>query len=104
MSYTRSNEHQYQLAYRAFDLTALQSIYGPSIQLNAGDTVYKLEATKSLMIGDGRGKDVIDGSALKQNLTLYLEPGYWSFVGNKADLISSRRTVHRLISERRLRM
>jgi Ca2+-binding RTX toxin-like protein len=57
--------------------------------MHSEDTTYKLDAATSLLIGDGGGIDTIDGSALAKPLTLYLEPGYWSYVGAKADTISS---------------
>jgi Ca2+-binding RTX toxin-like protein len=82
-------DHQPWRAYNPFDIAALQYLYGPSAAFNAGDTHYVVSADKSLMIGDGAGTDTIDGSAQVKPMTMYLEPGYWSYVGAKADTISS---------------
>jgi hypothetical protein len=75
--------------YAPLDIAALQYLYGPSHTLNSGDTTYKLSAFANLMIADGSGIDTIDGSAITRPITMYLEPGYWSFIGTKADIISA---------------
>lgn len=88
MSYTA----QHSLAsgtYSPFDIAALQFLYGPSAAANAGDTTYTVKAESNLEIGDGGGIDTLDGSAQTKAMTLYLEPGYWGYVGAKADLISA---------------
>jgi Ca2+-binding RTX toxin-like protein len=35
------------------------------------------------------GKDTLSAAALSQSVTLYLEPGYWGYVGSKATTISA---------------
>ncbi|MYN09781.1 DUF4214 domain-containing protein ['Massilia aquatica' Lu et al. 2020] len=90
MSYTedRSGSDSYHV-YAPFDIAALQALYGVAPQAHAGDSVYALDAGASSMIWDGGGSDTIDGSALKQDLTLYLEAGYWSHIGAKAATITA---------------
>jgi Ca2+-binding RTX toxin-like protein len=76
--------------YSAFDIAALQFIYGPSAAWNAGDNRYVVGAgSEGLLIGDGGGIDTLDGSAQVQDMFLSLEPGYWSYVGKQAATISS---------------
>jgi Ca2+-binding RTX toxin-like protein len=75
--------------YGPLDIDALQFLYGPGATYNAGDTTYTVKADSSLMIGDGAGVDTIDGSAQSKAITMYLEPGYWSHVGDKADTITA---------------
>ena len=87
MSYT-SRSQEYHLRYSPFDIAALQYLYGPSRQQQTDDT-YTLHTDSTNFIWDGGGTDTIDGSALTQALTLYLEPGYWGYIGSKASMISS---------------
>lgn len=87
MSYT-SRSQEYHLRYSPFDIATLQYLYGPSKQAQIDDT-YTLHADSANFIWDGGGTDTIDGSTLTQALTLYLEPGYWGYIGSKASTISS---------------
>ena len=90
MSYTydwTNPESAYQ--YSPYDIAALQYLYGVSAQAHAGDSVYALDAASFNMVYDGSGNDTLDGAGLKQDLTLYLEAGYWSHIGAKADSISA---------------
>jgi Ca2+-binding RTX toxin-like protein len=75
--------------YGPLDIDALQFLYGASATFNAGDTTYTVKADSSLMVGDGAGVDTIDGSAQTKAITMYLEAGYWSHVGDKADTITA---------------
>jgi Ca2+-binding RTX toxin-like protein len=75
--------------YGPLDIAALQYLYGPSAAVNAGDTTYAVKADSGLLIGDGAGTDTIDGSAQSRPITMFLEPGYWSHVGDKADTITA---------------
>ena len=86
MSYTGIERNPGQ--YSPFDIAALQYLYGPSTAYHAGDTVTTI-GRDALMLGDGGGNDTIDGSAQTQDLTLFLEAGYWSYVGARADTISA---------------
>ncbi|MFZ6845762.1 DUF4214 domain-containing protein [Undibacterium sp. RuTC16W] len=78
----------YHLKYSPFDLAALQYLYGPSTAVQT-DTTFVLKSTATNMIWDGGGNDTIDGSAQTQAITLYLEPGYWGYIGQKSDLMST---------------
>jgi Ca2+-binding RTX toxin-like protein len=86
MSYTGIEHNPGQ--YSALDIAALQYIYGPSAAYHGTDSRYVI-GTNALMVGDGGGNDTIDGSTQTQDITLSLEPGYWSHAGAKADTISA---------------
>jgi Ca2+-binding RTX toxin-like protein len=88
MSYT-DIEPLDTLSYSPLDIAALQYLWGVSPQAHAGDSRYVLTEHQGQMIWDGSGNDTIDGAGLKQDLTLYLEPGYWSHAGAKAGLITA---------------
>ncbi|MFL6671664.1 MAG: DUF4214 domain-containing protein [Massilia sp.] len=88
MSYTESGR-EIVGTYSPLDLAALQYLYGAAPAVHAGDSRYVLSASGSSIIGDGSGTDTLDGSALAQDLTLYLAPGYWSHVGAKAATITA---------------
>lgn len=76
------------LAYSPLDLAALQYMYGPARAQAAGDTTWVLDPRKANFIADGDGRnDVLDASAYTGNVTLDLRPGYWGFLGAKADSI-----------------
>ncbi|MRV71150.1 DUF4214 domain-containing protein [Duganella sp. FT92W] len=79
----------YNLSFSPLDIAALQYLWGVSPQAHAGDSRYVLTAGESQMIWDGSGNDTIDGAGLQQDLTLYLEPGYWSHAGAKAATITA---------------
>lgn len=86
MSYTGAEQNPGQ--YSAFDIAALQYIYGPAAAFHGGDSRYVI-GNNAMMVGDGGGNDTIDGSAQTQDMTLSLEAGYWSHVGAKAETISA---------------
>ena len=88
MSYNR-NQAQFQLTYSALDIAALQYLYGPSPTARTSDDSYVLSASSANFIWDGAGLDTINASLLSQALTLYLEPGYWGYIGSKASTISA---------------
>jgi Ca2+-binding RTX toxin-like protein len=87
MSYTGSEHHPG--TYSPLDIAALQYIYGAAPTDHATDTRWIMGTTYAL-IGDGGGIDVIDGSAQTQDLTIFLDDGYWSHIGAKADSITAR--------------
>ncbi|HJV86719.1 MAG TPA: DUF4214 domain-containing protein [Noviherbaspirillum sp.] len=87
MSYT-DRPQDYHLRYSPFDIAALQYLYGPSTAVTT-DNVYTLQTASTNFIWDGGGNDTIDGSAVTQPINLYLEPGYWGYIGSKSSLISS---------------
>jgi Ca2+-binding RTX toxin-like protein len=89
MSY-QSSPDQYALNYSPLDIAALQYIYGPSKTSRAGNDTYKISQSGSNFIWDGAGTDTLDASNLTQGATVYLNPGYWGFVGTtKSSTITS---------------
>jgi serralysin len=86
MSYN-SFRANYQLKYSPFDIAALQYIYGPSKATQTNDTL-TLTALSTNILWDGGGVDTIDGAQQTQAITLYLEPGYWGYIGAKNELLS----------------
>ncbi|MGB9108214.1 MAG: DUF4214 domain-containing protein, partial [Telluria sp.] len=87
MSYTGIEHHPG--TYSPLDIAALQYIYGASPADYGTDTRWVLDASVSL-IGDGGGIDTIDGMAQTQDMTVFLDDGYWSYIGAKADSITAR--------------
>lgn len=75
--------------FSAFDLAALQYLYGVASGANAGNTRYRMDDQHWGVIGDGSGTDVLDISGTDKPVTLFLEPGAWSHVGPKANLITA---------------
>lgn len=85
MSYD-STPDAYALRFAPLDIAALQYLYGPS-KAATGNDVYTLTANAANFIWDGAGVDTIDGSALTHGLNLFLEPGYWGYIGSKSSNI-----------------
>ena len=77
----------YRLKYSPFDLATLQYLYGPSKAVQTNDTL-TLSATRTNILWDGGGTDTIDGAQQTKAITLYLEPGYWGYIGAKTSLLS----------------
>ena len=88
MSYTDSPA-QYHLAFSPLDIAALQYLYGPSKTARTGNDTYLVSATAPNFVWDGGGIDTLSASGLAQAVILYLEPGYWGYVGSKADRITA---------------
>ena len=88
MSYT-DDPGQYHAVYSPLDIAALQYLYGPSTTARTADDTYPVSASATNFIWDGAGKDTLSAAALSQSATLYLEPGYWGYVGSKATTITS---------------
>ncbi len=88
MSY-ESIEANYHLNYSILDLAALQYLYGPSKARQTDDS-YQIDIFNNNIIWDGGGNDTLDGSALTNNLHLFLEPGYWGYVGSKSTSITAK--------------
>ncbi|MBY0241425.1 MAG: DUF4214 domain-containing protein [Burkholderiaceae bacterium] len=92
MSYTRRDH----LGLGPLDLAVLQYIYGPSRQSRTGDDTYVLTSAafdaarpdQHNFIWDGQGNDTISGAALTDNLTVFLEPGRWGYIGTRGHLIT----------------
>ncbi|MGO4468159.1 DUF4214 domain-containing protein, partial [Pseudoduganella sp. RAF53_2] len=89
MSYT-ADERIFSLSLSGLDIAALQYIWGASSAANAGDTSYRLDAGQPSMIYDGAGNDTLDGSLVGQDMVVDLRPGYWSYIGKKAELITDK--------------
>ena len=87
MSYTGIERNPGQ--FSPLDIAALQYVYGPATSYHAEDTRYMI-GRDYMMIGDGGGNDTIDGASQTQNLTLFLEAGYWGYVGARAATITAR--------------
>jgi hypothetical protein len=88
MSYTRDLSDPVPIKYSAYDLAALQYIWGVSSKANVGDTDHVIDPTTFQMIYDGSGSDILDGYDLTQDAVLDLRPGYVSYVGKKSDLFA----------------
>ena len=88
MSYT-DNPDQYHLVYSALDIAALQYLYGPSTTARTAIDSYVVSAEATNFVWDGGGADTLDASAQTLPVTLYLEPGYWGYVGSKASTITA---------------
>lgn len=89
MSY-ESSPDQYSFNFSPLDIAALQYIHGPSTKARIGNDNYAISQNSYNFIWDGVGIDTLDASALTQGATLYMTPGYWSFVGSaRASTITS---------------
>ena len=89
MSY-ESSPDQYSFNFSPLDIAALQYIYEPSTKARTGNDNYAISQNSYNFIWDGVGIDTLDASALTQGATLYMTPGYWSFVGSaRASTITS---------------
>jgi Ca2+-binding RTX toxin-like protein len=89
MSYV-SNANQYHLKLQELDMAALQYIYGPSTTARTGADTYTISETSTNFMWDGGGTDKINAASSSKAVTIYLEPGYWGYVGSaKADTITT---------------
>ena len=73
-----------EISLGTLDIAALQYLYGVNPSARAGDNAYTISEDTTNFIWDGSGQDTIDGSSLSEAFTLYLEPGYHGFIGEKA--------------------
>lgn len=78
MSYTSSVAQPTDLA--AFDVAALQYLYGVPVGLKSGNDVYGFGQR---WVQDGGGTDLFDASAESQALSINLTPGSWIYKGAK---------------------
>jgi VCBS repeat-containing protein len=88
MSYTKYPA-QYHAVYSPLDIAALQYIYGPSNTVRTGADTYTISETSTNFIWDGGGADSISATGISTDTTIYLEPGYWGYIGTKASTITS---------------
>jgi serralysin len=86
MGYSRPAEI---VDFEVLDIAALQYIYGPSKKVRVGNDTYTVSAASSNFIWDGAGTDTLSASSQSQPVTLYLEPGYWGYIGSKATNITA---------------
>ena len=73
-----------EISLGTLDIAALQYLYGVNPSARAGDNAYTISEDTTNFIWDGSGQDTIDGSSLNEAFTLYLEPGFHGFIGEKA--------------------
>jgi Ca2+-binding RTX toxin-like protein len=88
MSYI-SDPAQYHVAYSPLDIATLQYLYGPSKTARTGNDTYTLSTATPNFIWDGAGTDTLSASSQTQPVTLYLEPGYWGYIGSKTATITA---------------
>jgi len=86
MSYNRDLEGPIDIQFRAYDMAALQYIWGVAPTFNAGDSTYELDPQNSYMLWDGGGLDTIDLSDITLDSVIDLRPGYRSHMGPKTEL------------------
>ncbi len=68
-----------------YDIAAIQFLYGANPSTNAGNNTYEFKADKLdaiQAIWDAGGADTIDASEQTTRVTINLNPGHFSFVGN----------------------
>ena len=82
MSYTGGTRMPTELA--AFDIAALQSLYGVAGSRNAGDNRFSLS---DRFIADSGGVDTLDASVETQDVTIQLASGSWNYRGTKSTSI-----------------
>lgn len=88
MSYTDVVTYN-QKEFSPFDLATLQYLYGVSPKANPINNYYYANSLAHSILWDGAGVDTLSARGEMQPVTLYLEPGYWGFVGQKASMISA---------------
>lgn len=82
MSYTSSGAPATALA--AFDIAALQHLYGVAAGINAGNDTHNFSQR---WVQDSGGKDTFNASAFNDGVTVDLTPGSWIYQGEKASSI-----------------
>jgi len=90
MSYTNEPIEQTSLKYSPLDIAALQYIYGPSTTARISADTYTISEIESNFIWDGGGTDKISAASSSQAVTIYLEPGYWGYVGSAKEAYISK--------------
>ncbi|MBS9782045.1 MAG: hypothetical protein KGV56_06060, partial [Gammaproteobacteria bacterium] len=66
--------------FRHFDIATLEYMYGLNDNYKSGSDTYKYGEQK--IISDGGGDDVLDASAISEDLTINLNPGSWCYTGD----------------------
>lgn len=68
--------------FKAFDIAALQAMYGVNTTARTGNDVYGFDGTKGSLVWDGTGIDTIDASTATDKVNLSLQEGSWSYIGS----------------------
>ena len=90
MSYNDDPIGQTSLKYSPLDIAALQYIYGPSTTARTTADTYVISETEANFIWDGGGTDKVSAASSSKAVTIYLEPGYWGFVGSAKEAYISK--------------
>lgn len=76
----------------AFDIAAIQHLYGANWTYFAGDTTYTFDPTASVAfvtLWDGGGQDTYNFASYTANLKIDLRPGAWSDLGGQYAVLDS---------------
>lgn len=68
--------------FKAFDIAALQAMYGVNASVRASDDVYTFDGSKGTLVWDGAGIDTIDATTATDKVNLSLQEGSWSYIGS----------------------
>lgn len=88
MSYSSDN-YKYDGKFQAFDIAALQAMYGVNTSARAGNDSYQFNNTIGTLVWDGAGTDTINASTATQSAYINLNQGSWSYIGDKSQYIST---------------
>jgi Ca2+-binding RTX toxin-like protein len=80
-------------SYQLYDIWALQDLYGANTNHNTGNNTYTLLSGHAYTIWDAGGIDTLDGSAVSANMTISLEAGTFSSVGQTENIAIAYDTV-----------
>ena len=75
------NVYLYAKSLMAFDIAALQFLYGGNLNFATGNDAYIFDANDMYCIWDAGGTDTIDASAQTKAVTLELQPGEICYTG-----------------------
>ena len=87
----------YPTAPMAFDIAAIQHLYGANWIYNSGDTVYSFTPTAAVIFGaywDGGGQDTYNFASYTTHLKIDLRPGAWSDLGGQSALLDNVAPVY----------
>ncbi len=76
----------YPESYMLYDIAALQNLYGANMNHATGNNNYVLKSGAVYTIWDAGGTDTLDGSALSTGLTLNMNAGGYSSVGQTQNI------------------
>ena len=81
----------------AFDIAAIQYLYGANWTHNAGDTTYTFDPTATVIFGaywDGGGQDTYNFASFTAHLQIDLRPGAWTDLGGQYALLDNVAPVY----------